>query len=564
MNKLFSLKTIGPIDGRYRLKVEALAEYFSEASLIKNRVEVELRYLLFLSKKGIIKSFTKQEEKLISRILRDLTDQDLLKVKQIEEKINHDIKAIEYFLKEKFQEKNLSNSQFLHFGLTSEDTDNLVYSLCLQKARNKILLPALKILIQKIAKMAGDYKSQPMLARTHGQPAVPTTMGKELLVFALGLFREYQVLARLPIEGKLTGAVGNFNAHLAGFPKVDWLKFLAEKLAISRLQRDLSDKTVKRNIGLAFAYCLLGYQSCLAGLEKLTLNEELLRKQLLEHWEIITEGIQTILKVTGDSEAFERLKEFSQGKKLNKEKRVKILIDEMAVLSLDTHRAFEAVLKDWQEGGRGATGRGIGPAYADVLLRHPLRVRELMAFDEEKIKKHYQLYQGLIAGLGGRLAEVLVPALGKIEKIPVGSLADFVSRLQIQRNELGNLYVKCWGKKVTNGYVGRANHLVLTHMDIVYPETLIKICMAYEIEGREVSYRPDQEFLNKVTPKYIEMPTWDKEKISQVKKLKDLPKEAKNFLKFISKELNLPILMITFGPKREQGIIFPSQTRQIL
>lgn len=419
MNKLFSLKTIGPIDGRYRLKVEALAEYFSEASLIKNRVEVELRYLLFLSKKGIIKSFTKQEEKLISRILRDLTDQDLLKVKQIEEKINHDIKAIEYFLKEKFQEKNLSNSQFLHFGLTSEDTDNLVYSLCLQKARNKILLPALKILIQKIAKMAGDYKSQPMLARTHGQPAVPTTMGKELLVFALGLFREYQVLARLPIEGKLTGAVGNFNAHLAGFPKVDWLKFsadfitdvglvpnlfttqilphdsyiklfqslilinliligfnqdlwryisdnyflqeinkkqigsstmpqkvnpidfensegnlgmanavlkfLAEKLAISRLQRDLSDKTVKRNIGLAFAYCLLGYQSCLAGLEKLTLNEELLRKQLLEHWEIITEGIQTILKVTGDSEAFERLKEFSQGKKLNKEKMEKFI-----------------------------------------------------------------------------------------------------------------------------------------------------------------------------------------------------------------------------------------------
>lgn len=355
--------------------------------------------------------------------------------------------------------------------------------------------------------------------------------------------------------------------------------------------------------------------------------------------------------------------------------RVKILIDEMAVLSLDTHRAFEAVLKDWQEGGRGATGRGIGPAYADVLLRHPLRVRELMAFDEEKIKKHYQLYQGLIAGLGGRLAEVLVPALGKIEKIPVGSLADFVSRLQIQRNELGNFIAgvsdflkKSWSDKkcayifekaqavgldarygvypdvtasdctfggilsssegiinpdeiavrasvikatymssvgarrlptvmeeelarriredaheygATTGRprgiayldlpalrffakVGRANHLVLTHMDIVYPETLIKICMAYEIEGREVSYRPDQEFLNKVTPKYIEMPTWDKEKISQVKKLKDLPKEAKNFLKFISKELNLPILMITFGPKREQGIIFPSQTRQIL
>lgn len=347
--------------------------------------------------------------------------------------------------------------------------------------------------------------------------------------------------------------------------------------------------------------------------------------------------------------------------------KAKICIDEMAVLSLDTHRAFEAVLKEWQEGSKGATGRGIGPAYADVLLRHPLRMRDLATFSEEKIKKHYLLYESLIFGLGRKLAETLVPRLDKDEKIPVGTLEAFTEQLQKQSRELSpyissvfDLLKERWADEKTtfifekaqaigldprygvypdvtssdttlggilsstegiinpekietragvikatymssvgirklpttmdetlatkiredaNEYgattkrprgivyldlsalrffreMGLANCLVLTHMDIVYPNVPIKICVGYEKNGKEVSYRPDQEFLNQVTPKYIEMPSWSKDKISQAKTLADLPKEAREFLDFVSRKIGVPILMITTGPKREQGIIF--------
>ncbi|PIS14888.1 hypothetical protein COT64_00195 [Candidatus Shapirobacteria bacterium CG09_land_8_20_14_0_10_39_12] len=362
-----------------------------------------------------------------------------------------------------------------------------------------------------------------------------------------------------------------------------------------------------------------------------------------------------------------QVKEVSGGKL-----KAKILIDEMAVLSLDTHRAFEAVLKEWQEGGRGSTGRGISPAYADVLLRHPLRARDLVNFDEEQIAKHYRLYEALITGLGGKLSETLVPGLGKDEKVPVGFQKDFLLHLHDQKegilsyitnvfaflrdgwsNEkiafvfekaqavgldprygvypdvtasdttLGGIWSSTEGlinpeeievragvikatymssvgtrklptvmeeglvnriREDANEYgattkrprgiayldlpalrffsrMGLGNCLILTHMDIVYPDVPVKICIAYEKGGKKVPYRPDQTYLNTVTPKYIEMPTWDKKAIQTAAIPKDIPKEAKNFLAFMVKEIGAPVLMITTGPKREQGIIFKNNEK---
>lgn len=343
----------------------------------------------------------------------------------------------------------------------------------------------------------------------------------------------------------------------------------------------------------------------------------------------------------------------------------KILIDEMAVLSLDTHRAYEWMLKQWQEGGKGSTGRGIAPAYADVLLRHPLRVRDLVRFDEKKIVDHYLFYEALIAGLGGNLSEVEVPFLS--QKTEVGGLHEFVGKLREQKEKLlpyatgvidfveetwndkkysyvfeiaqavgldprwgvypdvtasdttfGGIYSSTEGIvnpreiKIRAGVikatymssvgirklptvmeeglankiredaheygattrrprgiiyldlpalkffakVGDVNSLVLTHMDIVYPETPVRVCVGYKIGTRKTSYRPDQEHLERVTPEYVEFSPWSREEIQQAKTKEELPFEAKEFLKFISDRLGLPILMITTGPRREQGIIF--------
>ncbi len=342
-----------------------------------------------------------------------------------------------------------------------------------------------------------------------------------------------------------------------------------------------------------------------------------------------------------------------------------IKVDEMAVLSLDTHRALESVLKIWQEGGKGATGRGISPAYADVLLRHPLRVRDIAQFNLEKIHKHYKLYEALIKGLGQNLAEAQVPVLGREEKIPVGSLAIFTDRLEkqgkglikysgdvtaflkktwVDSNKYTYIFEKSqaigldprWGVypdvtasdttfagifSATEGIidpsqievraavikatymssvgtrvlpttmpeklatriredaheygattrrprgiayldipalkffmeVGDVTHLVLTHMDIVYPDTPVKICTQYNINGRQVSYRPDQEYLLQVKPHYVEMPVWDKTQISKAKKVAELPAKSRRFLSFLTNSLGIPAWMLTTGPRREQG-----------
>jgi adenylosuccinate synthase len=360
------------------------------------------------------------------------------------------------------------------------------------------------------------------------------------------------------------------------------------------------------------------------------------------------------------------LSEFEEVIKAAGKIQAKVKIDEMAVLTLDTHRAFEAVLKDWQSGGKGSTGRGISPAYADVLLRHPLRMRDLATFDKKVLTKHYQMYEAFVKGLGRELAEVEVPTLeGKVRK--VGSLKSFLSTLKKQAEQLrthvedvGPFLRRSWGDKKTTfifeksqaigldprwgvypdvtasdttfdgifsategiidpdeigvraavikatymssvgirvlptmmeealahriredaheygattkrprdiAYldlpalryfikVGRVTHLALTHMDIVYPDVPVKICIAYKKNGKEVGYRPDQEYLNQVKPVYTTLPTWDQMAVQQAKTRAQLPKEARQFLKYLEKEIGVPVLLITTGPKREQGISF--------
>lgn len=348
-----------------------------------------------------------------------------------------------------------------------------------------------------------------------------------------------------------------------------------------------------------------------------------------------------------------------------KDPHAKIIIDEMALLSLDTHRAFESALKLWHEGGKGATGRGISPAYMDVLLRQPLRIRDLVEWNESRLSKHYKLYEALISGLGVKLSDTLVSSLASDAQIPVGSLNEFLSKIKEQTKHLrpyigdavsfmrrkwknqkySFVFEKSqaigldyrWGvypdvtasnttfsgifsstegvvdpkqipiraavikatymssvgtriiptlmkntladriRQSANEYgattkrprdiayldlpalkffgrVGLVNSYVLTHMDVVYPDTPVKVCVGYTINGKIADYRPDQEYLLKVKPVYREFETWSLRKVQQAKNYDALPKQAKKFLKFIAKELDTTILMITTGPRRDQGI----------
>ncbi len=408
MDRYNRLTALSPLDGRYQAQLTDLATLFSESSLIKYRLFVEIQYLLFLSRNKIIKPFSPTQTVKLKRIYQNFNQADAQRVKANETITKHDVKAVEFYLRQRFNDLRLPNIAMIHFGLTSEDINNLSYSLAITQAKTKIIVPVLKKLIAAITTISKASQADFMLARTHGQPAVPTSMGKELVLFAVRLNQQLQTMLNHPIEGKLNGAVGNFNAHQAAYPRIDWLtfsqrfikslglkptifstqilipdsyirlfqqlqlinsilvglcqdlwryisddyllqkvdpvqvgsstmphkinpidfencegnlgvanallRFFSEKLAISRLQRDLSDSPVKRNIGSALGYCSLGYQSCLSGLSKITVNRKLMKQQLNEHWEIISEGIQTILRTHGDEQAYEKLKQFSRGK----------------------------------------------------------------------------------------------------------------------------------------------------------------------------------------------------------------------------------------------------------
>lgn len=413
VDEFSSLTAVSPIDGRYHSDTFSLSNYFSEFALIKYRVEVEVRFLIFFVTRVLKKKLSEAQEKKLHDIYLKFDLDDAQRVKEIESETKHDVKAVEYFLQEKLSLIKVGFTEYLHFGLTSEDTNSLALGLMLKHASEQLLFPQLSSLLTELTKSAVKYKAIPMLARTHGQPAVPTTVGKELIVYATALRNEFINLKKVQIEGKLSGAVGNFNALQLAYPKLNWLKLSDQfitslglkpnhfttqilpadsyvkffqslefintiiigfnqdmwryisdeyfvqtvkekevgsstmpqkvnpihfensegnlglanallhhfitKLPISRLQRDLSDSTVKRNFGSALAYCLLAYKSCQRGLSRISPNKALLQIELLKHFEVVTEGVQTLLRTSGDSTAYEKLKAFSRGKKITQE-----------------------------------------------------------------------------------------------------------------------------------------------------------------------------------------------------------------------------------------------------
>ncbi len=410
---LTTLNALSPLDGRYQTKLDALRPYFSEYALIKHRAWVEVEWLKALSaapELAEIAVFSAATVKELDAAIFNFSEVDAAEVKTIEARTNHDVKALEYWLKAKFDgnAEIKKASEFIHFACTSEDINNLSHALMLKTARDSVMLPFLSDLIARLSELAHQLAAQPMLSRTHGQTASPTTMGKELANVVYRLQRQQKQLVNNEILGKINGAVGNFNAHLSAYPTFDWesfaktfveslglaynpmtiqiephdymaelydclsrintilidlnrdiwgyvsvgyfkqklkegevgsstmphkvnpidfensegnlglanavLRHMAEKLPISRWQRDLTDSTVLRNMGVAFGYTLLGYDSCLRGLNKLEINPEKLALDLDASWEVLAEPIQTVMRRYGIQNPYEQLKELTRGK----------------------------------------------------------------------------------------------------------------------------------------------------------------------------------------------------------------------------------------------------------
>ena len=416
---LTTLNALSPLDGRYQTKLDALRPYFSEYALIKHRAWVEVEWLKALSaakELAEIAPFSAGTVSELDAAITNFSEADAAQVKAIEARTNHDVKALEYWLKERFDANPeiKKASEFIHFACTSEDINNLSHGLMLKSARDTVMLPFLASLIARLTELATQLADIPMLSRTHGQTASPTTMGKELANVVYRLQRQQTQLKNNEILGKINGAVGNFNAHLSAYPDFDWesfakafveslglvynpmtiqiephdymaelydtlarintilidlnrdiwgyisvgyfkqklkageigsstmphkvnpidfensegnlglanavLRHMAEKLPISRWQRDLTDSTVLRNMGVAFGYTLLGYDSCLRGLNKLEINPEKLAQDLDASWEVLAEPIQTVMRRYGIENPYEQLKELTRGKGgINKE-----------------------------------------------------------------------------------------------------------------------------------------------------------------------------------------------------------------------------------------------------
>lgn len=400
------LTAISPIDGRYHQKTSSLIKYFSEEALIKYRVRVEIEYFIALCELPLpqLKNVNKNSFPDLRDIYRSFSGQDAVAIKEIEKTTNHDVKAVEYFIKEKFDDLNLQEfKEFIHFGLTSQDINNTAIPLSLKEAIEKVYSPALERIIQKIGELSKDWKDIPLLARTHGQPASPTRLGKELDVFVQRLTVQFDQLKKIPHSAKFGGATGNFNAHKIAYPQIDWKAFsskfvedklgldhsfpttqiehydnmaalfdnlkrintiiidlnrdfwtyismdyfkqrikegevgssamphkvnpidfensegnmgianaifehLSAKLPVSRLQRDLTDSTVLRNIGVPVGHTLISFQSTLKGLDKLLLNETKIKQDLENNWAVVAEAIQTILRREGYPNPYEALK----------------------------------------------------------------------------------------------------------------------------------------------------------------------------------------------------------------------------------------------------------------
>jgi len=413
---LTTLTAISPIDGRYAEKTANLRGIFSEYGLIRFRIMVEVRWLLTLAAQDDIPeipNLSGTATNVLNSIVTDFSINDAERIKAIERETNHDVKAVEYFLREKISENDELDkiAEFLHFACTSEDISNLSHALMLQEARTEILLPVMQHLIDTLIALAKDHASIAMLARTHGQTASPTTMGKEIAVFAHRLDRQLRHFEKIELLGKMNGAVGNYNAHLAAYPEVDWVNVtgvfiedlglirnpcttqieshdymadyfdsltrfntilidlcrdvwgyislgyfrqklrdgevgsstmphkvnpidfenaegnlgvanslfthLAQKLPISRWQRDLTDSTTLRNIGVGIAHSAIAYSSCLQGITKLEIAPEIIAADLDNAWEILAEPVQTVMRRYGIKKPYEQLKQLTRGKKID-------------------------------------------------------------------------------------------------------------------------------------------------------------------------------------------------------------------------------------------------------
>jgi len=414
--ELSSLNAISPVDGRYGNKTESLRPLFSEFGLIHHRVIVEVKWLQALAESTAIKevpALSSHAHKILEELSEHFSEDDAQRIKNIERTTNHDVKAVEYFLKEKIAGNTELEaiSEFIHFACTSEDINNLSHALLLKKARTQAILPMGNELVTEITRLAHTLADQPMLSRTHGQPASPTTMGKEMANVVFRLKRQLTQISDVSIMGKINGAVGNYNAHISAYPDIDWPAFaeqfvtnlgldwnpyttqiephdyiaelfdavsrfnnilidfsrdiwayisvgyfkqktiagevgsstmphkvnpidfenaegnlgianailghLRDKLPISRWQRDLTDSTVLRNLGVGIAHSMIAYQSCLRGISKLDINTQALANDLDANWEVLAEPIQTVMRRYGIEKPYEKLKELTRGKKLD-------------------------------------------------------------------------------------------------------------------------------------------------------------------------------------------------------------------------------------------------------
>ncbi|HEX5341888.1 MAG TPA: adenylosuccinate lyase [Duganella sp.] len=413
-----TLSALSPLDGRYAGKTDLLRPILSESGFMHHRVKVEISWLQALSLAGFdeIKPFSAEANALLDKLAADFTEADAARIKEIEAVTNHDVKAVEYWLKEKVKDvpELVAASEFIHFACTSEDINNTSHGMMLKAARDNVMLPSLRNVIAKLTEIAHANAELPMLSRTHGQTASPTTLGKEMANVVARLQRAIKRIEQVEILGKMNGAVGNYNAHLSAYPSFDWpafskavieqrlglvfnpytiqiephdymaelfdafarantilldlnrdiwsyvslgyfkqklkageigsstmphkvnpidfensegnlglanavLKHLSEKLPVSRLQRDLTDSTVLRNIGVGLGYTLLAYDSCLRGLNKLEVNPARLEADLDANWEVLAEPVQTVMRRYGIANPYEQLKELTRGKGISKE-----------------------------------------------------------------------------------------------------------------------------------------------------------------------------------------------------------------------------------------------------
>jgi adenylosuccinate lyase len=423
-----ALKAISPIDGRYHDKTAFLSDYFSEYALIRYRIRVEVEYFIELS--GVVPQLpplSADQQRMLRSLYLNFTEEDALRVKDIEKTTNHDVKAVEYFIKEKITDPDLlSATEFIHFGLTSQDINNTAIPLSIKEAQQQVYLPEIQQLADELRKLATLYAQIPMLARTHGQPASPTRLGKELMVFVERLEHQLIYFVSIPFAAKFGGATGNFNAHYVAYPSVDWKAFanqfvnrtlklqrsqtttqiehydhmaallhnyirintilvdlcrdiwtyismdyfkqkikageigssamphkvnpidfenaegnlgianalfshLAEKLPISRLQRDLTDSTVLRNIGVPLAHTMIATASIKKGLSKLLLNEPAIAEDLQQNWMVVAEGIQTVLRREGFEKPYEALKDLTRTNESITSEKIAQFIDNLPV-----------------------------------------------------------------------------------------------------------------------------------------------------------------------------------------------------------------------------------------